>query len=92
MRAIAVLMAVVAAMIVAPGPVVAAETARQAYMRELVHVCKRQVTPELIRLYQEAVKELDASRDGNGRNSNFSGIRDPYMAYADCVQGPGIPR
>lgn len=91
MRAIAVVLAV-AAMIAGPGAAMAAETARQAYLRELVHVCKRQVTPELLRLYQEAVKELDASGDGNGRNSNFSGIRDPHMAFSDCVQSPGMPR
>jgi hypothetical protein len=93
MRPIAVLLVTMTAALVAAAPPAAmAEDARQAYLRELAHVCKRQVTPELVRLYQEAVKAAEASRNAYGQNSNFHGIRDPYMAYSDCVQGPGMPR
>jgi hypothetical protein len=55
-------------------------------------VCQRQVTPELVRLYQEAVKAMEASRNGYGQGSNFYGVRDPYLAYNDCLQAPSRPR
>ena len=51
-----------------------------------------QVTPELVRLYQEAVKAMEASRNGYGQGSNFYGVRDPYLAYNDCLQAPSRPR
>ncbi|HEY7653618.1 MAG TPA: hypothetical protein VIG07_12415 [Methylomirabilota bacterium] len=69
-----------------------AQGAVQAYQRALAQVCQRQVTPELVRLYQEALKEMDASGSGYGRDSNFHGLRDPYLAYNDCFQAPSIPR
>ena len=69
-----------------------AQSAVQAYQRALAQVCQRQVTPELVRLYQEALKEMEASGKGYGRDSNFHGLRDPYLAYNDCWQMPSLPR
>jgi hypothetical protein len=43
-------------------------------------------------LYQEALKEIEGSRAGYGRDSNFSGLRDPHLAYNDCWQMPSRPR
>jgi hypothetical protein len=63
-----------------------------AYQRALTEVCRRQVTPELVQLYQEAVKAMEASRNGYGQGSNFYGVRDPYLAYNDCLQAPSRPR
>jgi len=91
MRRIAVL-SVAAALLAASAPAAEAEDAVQAYQRALAQVCRRQVTPELVRLYEAAVKAVEASRTGYGQASNFSGVRDPYLAYYSCVQAPGVPR
>ena len=48
--------------------------------------------PELVQLYQEAVKAMETSRNGYGQGSNFYGVRDPYLAYNDCLQAPSRPR
>ena len=61
-----------------------------AYRRALTKVCQTQVTPELVRQYQAALKELEAASEGFGRGSNFAGLRDPYLAYNDCWQLPGV--
>jgi hypothetical protein len=61
-----------------------------AYRRALTKVCQTQVTPELVRQYQAALKELEAAGEGFGRGSNFAGLRDPYLAYNDCWQLPGV--
>ncbi len=61
-----------------------------AYRRALAQVCQsRGVTPELVRQYEAALKELEASGEGFGRGSNFAGLRDPYRALKDCWQLPG---
>jgi hypothetical protein len=70
----------------------AAQGAVQAYQRALAEVCQRQVTPELLRLYQQALKEIDATGRGYGRDSNFHGLKDPQRAYSDCLQAPSMPR
>ena len=47
----------------------------------------------MIRLYQEALKEMQTTRYGQGQDSNFFGLRSPERAYNDCVQAPGaVPR
>jgi hypothetical protein len=81
-----------AALVASVPPDAGAQGAVQAYQRALAHVCQRQVTPELVRLYQEALKEMEASRSGYGRDSNFRGLRDPPLAYNDCLQAPSMPR
>jgi len=63
-----------------------------AYQRALTEVCRRHVTPELVQLYQEAVRAMEASRSGYGQGPNFYGARDPYLAYNDCLQAPSRPR
>ena len=91
MRAVAVLL-LVATLVVSAGSGASAQSAVQAYQRALTQVCQRQVTPELIRLYERARKEVEASGAGYGRDSNFSGLRDPHLAYNDCLQAPSLPR
>lgn len=80
------------ALVASALPEADAQGAVQAYQRALAQVCQRQVTPELVRLYQEALKEIEASRAGYGRDSNFTGLRDPHLAYNDCWQMPSLPR
>jgi hypothetical protein len=80
------------ALVASALPEAGAQGAVQAYQRALAQVCQRQVTPELVRLYQEALKEIEASRSGYGRDSNFHGLRDPHLAYNDCLQAPSMPR
>ncbi len=77
---------------VLPSAAVAQE-AVLAYQRAIAAVCQKKVTPEMIRLYQEALKEMETTRYGQGRDSNFFGLRTPERAYNDCVQAPGpMPR
>jgi hypothetical protein len=61
-----------------------------AYQRALAQVCQTKVTPEVIRLYQDALKEMETTRYGHGRDSNFFGLRAPERAYNDCFQGTGV--
>jgi hypothetical protein len=77
------------ALLAAATPVAAAQDAVMAYQRAIAHVCEKKVTPEMVRLYQEALKEMEAARAGYGRDSNFFGLRDPERAYLDCWQGTG---
>jgi hypothetical protein len=74
------------------SPHASAQDAVAAYQRALTEVCRRNVTPELVQLYQEAVKAMETSRNGYGQGSNFYGVRDPYLAYNDCLQAPSRPR
>jgi len=66
------------------------QTRMVAYQRALERVCQTKVTPELIRLYQDALKEIETTRYGHGRDSNFFGLRAPERAYNDCFQGTGV--
>lgn len=78
--------------VVLPSAAVAQE-AVLAYQRAIAQVCQKKVTPEMIRLYQEALKELQTTRYGQGQDSNFFGLRSPERAYSDCVQAPtAVPR
>lgn len=62
----------------------------QRYLQALERICETQViTPELVRLHQEAVKAVDATKYGGGRGSNFWGVRTPQHAYIDCFQAGG---
>ena len=77
---------------VLPSAAVAQE-AVLAYQRAIAQVCQKKVTPEMIRLYQEALREMQTTRYGQGQDSNFFGLRSPERAYNDCVQAPGaVPR
>jgi len=80
------------ALLAVTSPDASAQDAVAAYQRALTEVCRRNVTPELVQLYQEAVKAMETSRNGYGQGSNFYGVRDPYLAYNDCLQAPSRPR
>jgi len=72
---------------------VAHQRAIASYQRAVAQVCEKNVTVEMTRLYQEALKEMQATRYGQGHDSNFFGLRSPERAYNDCVQSPGtVPR
>ena len=77
---------------VLPSAAVAQE-AVLAYQRAVAQVCQKKVTPEMIHLYQEALKEMQTTRYAQGQDSNFFGLRSPERAYNDCLQAPGtLPR
>ena len=62
----------------------------QRYWKALEPICETQViTPELVRLHQEAVKAVDAAQYGGGRGSNFWGLKTPEHAYLECFQAGG---
>jgi hypothetical protein len=66
------------------------QEAVQAYQRAVALVCEKNVTPEMVRLYQAALKEMETARYGQGRDSNFFGLRTPERAHSDCLQTPGV--
>jgi len=47
------------------------------------------VTPDVIRLYDAAVKEMDEAGYGYGRNSNFAGVKPPRSAWVECAENGG---
>jgi len=47
------------------------------------------VTPEVTRLYDAAVQEMDAAGYGYGRNSNFAGVKPPRAAWVECAENGG---
>jgi AICAR transformylase/IMP cyclohydrolase PurH len=76
-----------------PASAAAAQEAVLAYQRAIAQVCQKKVTAEMTRLYQEALKEMQTTRYGQGQESNFFGLRSPERAYNDCIQAPGtVPR
>lgn len=81
-------LAVTVLLIGSPSAAVAQEAAL-AYQRAVAQVCQKNVTPEMTRLYHEALKEMQTIRYGQGKDSNFFGLRSPERAYNDCVQAPG---
>lgn len=93
MRPLGVVGVMVAGVLVA-GTALPARAQQQphvvAYQRALAQVCQTKVTPEVIRLYQDALKEMESTRYGHGRDSNFFGLRAPDRAYNDCFQGTGV--
>ena len=70
-----------------------AESAVVEYQRLIAQVCQLKITPEMVRLYHAAEKELDTARAKGEMESNFFGLREPERAYNDCLQGtPAAPR
>ncbi|MBI4591478.1 MAG: hypothetical protein HY725_21855 [Candidatus Rokubacteria bacterium] len=74
------------ALFAAATPAVAFQSELATYQEALSKVCQTGVTPELVRLYQETVRAMDAAGSGSGRNSNFGSVRPPDFAYLDCFQ------
>ena len=85
-----------------PAPVVAAEsqdrsTPRLERVAELYrlytywksHCDEAFVTPEVTRLYDAAVQEMDEAGYGYGRNSNFAGVKPPRAAWVECAENGG---
>ncbi len=92
MKLLVLLSVALAAVAAGTSSASALEEEVQAYQRALSQVCQRSVTPELVRLYEIAVKGMDRARAGYGRDSNFWGLRAPELAYNDCFQAPAPPR
>lgn len=70
----------------------ALQAALQQYRRSLEKVCDTGVTPELVRLYEAAVKAADQAKYGRGRGSNFWGPKNPTHAWLDCIQADGVQK
>lgn len=73
---------------VLPSTAVAQEVVL-AYQRAIAQVCQKKVTPEMIRLYQQALREMETTHYGQGQDSNFFGLRSPERAHNDCIQARG---
>ncbi len=91
MRILLTVAVMTAALAVPVSPAAALDDDVQKYRRAVAELSSRQVTPELIRLYEAAVKAMDDKGVGFGRNSNFAGLRPPELAWEECIQPPAPP-
>ena len=77
----------------APAPSVAGfEDSLARYRRAVAYVCWRGLTPELQRLWEDAVRALDAAQYGGGRGGDFAGVTRPEHAWADCGDARSLRR
>ena len=47
------------------------------------------VTPDVTRLYDAAVREMEEAGYGYGRNSNFASVKPPRAAWVECAENGG---
>ena len=59
----------------------------KAYHQALARVCIARVTRELERLYQAALRAVEAAQSAGQIPRSFAGVRSPERAYLDCFQG-----
>jgi hypothetical protein len=59
------------------------------YVHWKEHCDEAFVTPEVTRLYDAAVQEMDEAGYGYGRNSNFAGVKPPRAAWVECAENGG---
>jgi len=59
------------------------------YRRWKAHCDEAFVTPEVTRLYEAAVREMDEAGYGYGRSSNFAGVKPPRAAWVECAENGG---
>jgi hypothetical protein len=90
MKRLGAVLLLVATGLVAAGPALGQTATVVEYQRLIAQVCQKKITPEMVRLYEAAEKELDAARARGEQQSNFFGLRDPQRAYDDCMQGTGV--
>lgn len=81
--------ALILAALAAP-PALAFQAEVHRYYQAVNHVCSTGVTPELIRLYQEATRAVESAQYGGGRGNNFWGVKTPEQAWLACFQSPGF--
>ncbi len=75
-------------LLVASGAEAAAfEDELKAYQQILARVCVTGVTRELERLYQAALRAVEAAQSAGQIPRSFAGVRSPERAYLDCFQG-----
>ncbi len=65
----------------------ALEDELKAYQQVLSRVCITGVTRELERLYQAALRAVEAAKSAGQIPRSFAGLRSPERAYLDCFQG-----
>lgn len=61
----------------------------QRYYQAVGDICRTGITPEILRLYQEAARAVDKAEYGSGRGGNFWGLQTPENAWLACFQSPG---
>lgn len=66
------------------------QPALQRYYKALQDICRTGVTPDLVTLYEEARRAVEAADFGGGRDNNFWGVKPPDRAHNDCFQSPGF--
>jgi hypothetical protein len=66
------------------------QPALQRYYKAIEDICRTGVTPDLVRLYDDARQAVEAAGYGGGRDNNFWGVKPPDRAYNECFQSPSF--
>ncbi len=61
----------------------------QRYYKAIEDICRTGVTPDIVKLYEDARRAVDAAGYGSGRDNNFWGVKTPEQAHNACFQAPG---
>ncbi|MBI2160303.1 MAG: hypothetical protein HYU25_08005 [Candidatus Rokubacteria bacterium] len=83
-----------AVLVAGPGGAIAQnepfQPALQRYYRAVEDICRTGVTPDIVKLYEDARQAVDAAGYGGGRDNNFWGVKPPDRAYNECFQSPSF--
>ena len=77
MKRLGAVLLLVATGLVAAGPALGQTAAVVEYQRLIAQVCQKKITPEMVRLYEVAEKELDAAR-ARGEQESLAFRADQY--------------
>ena len=62
----------------------------QRYYKAIEQICRTGVTPDVVTLYEDARRAVDAAGYGSGRDNNFWGVKTPEQAHNECFQSHGF--
>jgi hypothetical protein len=75
--------------VTASTPVAAFQKEMERYQHAInPKICVTGISPEVVRLYDDAVDALQKARQGLGHEANFFGPMSPEAAFANCFQSP----
>lgn len=76
--------------VTASTPVAAFQKELERYQQAInPKICVTGITPEIVRLYEDAVDALEKARYGAGSESNFFRAMLPEIAWANCISAGG---
>ena len=82
-------LALLVALVAVAGDALAFQAELGRYFRALNDICRTGVTPDIVRVYEEAATAVEKAKYGGGRDNNFWGVKTPENAWLSCFQSPG---